>query len=98
MQTVVFLAGMLAGGLLVRWAMLGGLWRSAQRNEHEQQHHAVARTAHAHLRANGTLHPAQLARVLDVDIPIATAHLERMTREGVLARHARGDVSFYTLR
>lgn len=98
MQTVVFLAGMLAGGLLVRWAMLGGLWRGARHNEHERQHHAVVRTAHAHLRANGTLHPAQLARTLEVDLPIATAHLERMAHEGLLARHVRGDVSFYTLR
>ncbi|MCC6934687.1 MAG: hypothetical protein IT406_03325 [Candidatus Yanofskybacteria bacterium] len=98
MYTVLFLAGMLVGGLLVRWAMLGGLWRGAHEVERERAHHAVARIARAHFRSNGTLHAAQLARMLESDAAVAEEHLERMARGGMLARHTRASLTFYTLR
>ncbi|HTP56747.1 MAG TPA: hypothetical protein VMJ72_00510 [Candidatus Paceibacterota bacterium] len=91
-----FIAGMLVGGLVVRWMVLAAMRRALTRGRTDELYTSVRNAAVRHLETNGTLNAEQLTRLADTNRPMAVRWLDRMTRERIIRAHTHGTGTFFT--
>lgn len=99
MQTVIaFLAGVILGGLLVRWFMILSERRVIRPHLLDEQYAAAKRAVQRHLRSHGTLNIAELERMLEVSGTTALRYLDQMVHDGLLKLQKNHTTkgSFYT--
>ena len=99
MQTLIaFLAGTLAGGIVVRWLMIQSEHRIIRPHLLDEQYVAAKRAVQRYLRTHGTVNLAEVERLLDIKSMTALRYLDQMVHDRILKlqtnRRTKG--AFYT--
>ncbi len=94
--TMLFLAGALAGSLLVMGAMVLGHSRRARLHRKDPIYAAARYTAVTHCRRYGNLTHSVLRHALNVPDMTVERYLDMLEREGVVQKHGHGEKIFYT--
>jgi hypothetical protein len=99
MQIVlVFLAGALAGGMLVRWLMILSERRVVRPHLLDEHYVAAKRAVQRYLRTHGTVNLAEAQRLLDTTSMTALRYLDQMVHDRLvkLQTNRRTKGAFYT--
>lgn len=93
---MLFLAGALAGSLLVMGAVVLGHKRRARPHEKDPIYAAARYAAVTHCRRYGNITHAALRDALDVPDMTVERYLGMLENEGIISKHGRGARTFYT--
>jgi Fic family protein len=94
---ILFLAGFVAGGFIVRLLMQRSLRTGMRPHEIDEQYQVARRVVRRHFLNHDTLHAAELERSMDIRLMTAQRYLDQLEREGVVRRHGHTrSGAFYT--
>lgn len=94
-EGIVFLFGILVGGLLVHFGMRQAHERVARFDEH---YVAARLSALRHLRVHGTLNLMQMQHLMDINTQTALHYLRRLEHDGIIKQQGNDNTAgiFYT--
>ncbi len=93
-----FLAGVVVGALLARWAILSAFRHARARAAADEVYMGARTVAVRHLERHGTLNAEELRRLTDANRLVAMRWLDRLVRDGVIRAHTHRGGVMYTKR
>jgi predicted transcriptional regulator len=97
-EILLFLGGVLLGGLIVRSLMVHSERRAIRSHEAEQHYVPAMRAIRRHLQTHGTVNVEQASYMLSLGQSVTALYLTHMQRDGLVKfQKHKGSGGFYTL-